>query len=385
MKVLTASVIAKTPVVAAHSDSFTEYLCLDCNKSSVLSTLDSPYCPTCGSEDTVKLAAFSDTSALELVHSHDCKLCKQPLSIAAKDSGVVQASMYCILCGESSAEPEPQVDTPKDESKDTTPEVDAEPTPSDSGTPVPEAEAEAVTELKQTVVEDNTEVDHNVTVAFDGSNYAVFQGSKVVATIKKDDVSDTVAEIYGTDAFIPALQAALRVKDTAGYGLKRISITVDDDHVARKLKDAKKEISNDLKVAKDEMAKSREDMKANFKQAVAIAAAGQLSGEFKRPLFTAFEKELTALGIGNAQSIVTRLVAQYGTEQQDILIDEASKLMDMTTEERNELAKKLSTNITAQTASLDVANAVAKAVSTPVVASVAAPEKLGNTKLFPLS
>jgi len=203
-----------------------------------------------------------------------------------------------------------------------------------------ETEDEAINNIKETI-EDTTPMDSSITAAFDGKQYAIFKGSKVIATIAKDDVSESVAKVFGTRSFLPALQAAIQANRTEGYGLKKVSVVLDDSHINKKIEAA--------------VAKEKEDMRANFEQAMSIAAAGQVKGMFKAPLFDAMEKELTALGVANAASIVSRLVATAGPSQMDILVNEATHLLDSSKDERNTLAKKLLRTTTEASVSNDVA------------------------------
>jgi len=396
MKRITASVLYDTPVIASDSGKLSECVCLSCKTTSIQSLDTAAFCFACGEDDlmeTVECSSFDQSSMRTLV---DCASCGATVRASEQFLDALttaSVSVHCSVCGErESLCAKGKGVSPKsgnvsydeddfdsfgsdEEDFDSDADVDADADAENENDDVtldlpelPDKEKDAVDQIKDTI-EDNTELDASITVAFSGNNYAIFKSDKVIATINKADVSDSVKTLFGTKSFLPALKAAITANRLNGYGIKKVSLEIDDSHISDKIESAKKEALASIE-------KEREDLKANFEQAVSIAAAGQLKGFYGQPLYSSFEKELIALGIANAKSIVSRLVSNHGAEQLDILVDEAMALMSKTTEERNELAEKLGAFDNTTTAG----DVITSALDAPTV-SVTTTKKFGT--LFP--
>lgn len=237
--------------------------------------------------------------------------------------------------GPSSGKPpeDPQKDTPSSEGNQESP------APDDSGTTgsaddMPNNDYEM--SMLDTVAKSET-----ASFAYIGKQVAMLCGTKIVATLSPEDAGDN-KDMLQTEAFRQAVAHVIGKQGVQAaakhFGFKAVTIKVPVKAMVEKAVDAR----TADKAA--QVTASLDQTAEQFQHAVDIAAAG-FAGNFWRnkhdPLKAAMIRELSSLGIPNAQKVVDRVCEANSVAQMREVIAHARDLANKPPEALNGLAQAI--------------------------------------------
>lgn len=190
--------------------------------------------------------------------------------------------------------------------------------------------------------DDNADVEIVQQACGDGSvKLLAFANGIHVASLTTEDAGDK-ADVIGNRHFHDALEQEAKshgCKCLSKYGFKPVVAKIG----IAKLVNAR--VAKELTAQTAALTATKEDVKADFHQALSIAVAALNAGYYrnrKNPLAVTLTAALKAMGIGQAESIVKRAVQAASQEFIDEAMDLTEEVMEKPLELRNELADNLS-------------------------------------------